>query len=761
MGDELTRRGVRFSSLLVSPSSFILTGAAAILAVLAYPIFTGRVYTYSDLGAYHLPLRAFYHECLRQGFDFTWMPSILCGYFVHAEGQAGMYHPLHWLLYRFLALEPAFAIECVMAYPFMFAGTAFFLRRWRLPMPACLFGASLFTFGGFNLLHSMHINALQVISHIPWLLALVDVSLRGGTPRARRLAVCGVALLSASQWLLGFPQAVYFSALAEGPYALFAAGILIRGGASARAVFARLAGLVLAKGAGMAIGAVQWIPTLEMLADSERAHPSPAFSFSLSLEPKNLLQFIGPYFFAEGIYAGRMSKPTAVEFGLYNGAASTALALWAMGMLWGRRHGRNGPNGGQAQSGVVSAVPLACAAFVFCAFALLMAFGEHTWVYPLVSKLPYLRSFRGAARHIVLVHLALAVLGAFAFAGLCGRQGGRAPAVLQAGLVVGSWIVLGLLAGRLGPLRELYASCLAPAPAWIVSPVLITLAAILVIAAYRGSRIGLAALVLFAASDQACYGLHFVWPSKPQTLSEYLGQFPPPPVAGARLYQHEANAFSMQNIDNCGGYIGVDLHTRLTYDADHLAALRLAGVRWATRVPQRPHVKPKWFELRHVLPRVRLVTETLSSDNLERDIQGADLFRTAFVDRPLALPGGAAGSVLRTVSRPGYYRIEVEAPSRQLLVLSASYHKDWRGSVDGKHAAVERVNGDFMGCVVEPGIHAVELRFESGSLAAGKRVTGIGLAVLACMLAAAMAAKGSMPQSCGPFVDEADRAGVG
>ncbi|HOV76010.1 MAG TPA: YfhO family protein [Candidatus Hydrogenedentes bacterium] len=756
MNEEPARRSLRFSSVILHPSSCILAGAAAILAVLAYPLFTGRVYTYSDLGAYHLPLRAFYNECLRQGFDFAWMPSILCGYYVHAEGQAGMYHPLHWLLYRFLALEPAFVLECVMAYPFMFAGTVLFLRRWRLPMPACLFGASLFTFGGFNLLHSMHINALQVISHIPWLLALVDVSLRGKNPRARRMAAAGVALLSASQWLLGFPQAVYFSALAEGPYALFAAGILIRGGESARVVVARLAWLAFAKGTGMAIGAVQWIPTLDMLAGSERAQPSPAFSFSLSLEPKNLLQFIGPYFFTEGIYAGRMSKPTAVEFGLYNGAAATALAAWALGMLWGSRNGRRASNSGPTPSEGVSAVPLACAAFVFGAFALLMAFGEHAWVYPFVSKLPFLRSFRGAARHIVLVHLSLAVLGAFAFAGL-NRPPGRAPAGLLAGLVAASWILAGLLAIRFQPLQELYASCLAPMPAWFIGPVLITLAAILVLASSRGSRIALAALVLFATGDQALYGLHFVWPSKPQTLSEYIGQFPPPPVAGARLYQHEANAFSLRNIDNCGGYTGVDLRTRLTYDVDHPAALRLAGVRWATRVPQRPHIKPEWIELRHVLPRVRLVTETLQSDNLERDIQGVDLFRAAFVERPLALPDGLPGTILRTASHPGYYRIEAEASSRQLLVLAASYHQGWRATVDGKHAVVERVNGDFMGCVIEPGIHAVEFRFDPESLAMGKRVSGLGLAVLACMLAAAATARTSMSSSCVPVVDKAAR----
>ena len=37
-----------------------------------------------------------------------------------------------------------------------------------------LFGATAFTFCSFNLLHFVHVNAVAVIAHMPWLLYAMD-----------------------------------------------------------------------------------------------------------------------------------------------------------------------------------------------------------------------------------------------------------------------------------------------------------------------------------------------------------------------------------------------------------------------------------------------------------------------------------------------------------------------------------------------------------------------------------------------------------
>ena len=131
-----------------------------------YPLFSGKIYTFDDLRYFHLPTRWFYANALSEGSDFTWCPDLFCGFDLHAEGQMGMYHPLHLLLYRFLPLGLAFNLELFLPYPVMFLGMYFFLRRWNCSRGACMFGAYTFTFNSFMFLRlqHMHISPLLPIS---------------------------------------------------------------------------------------------------------------------------------------------------------------------------------------------------------------------------------------------------------------------------------------------------------------------------------------------------------------------------------------------------------------------------------------------------------------------------------------------------------------------------------------------------------------------------------------------------------------------
>src|SRR5262249_20943548 len=154
-----------------------------------------------------------------RGESFDWNPDLFCGFYLTGEGQVGSYHPLHWLLYRTLPLALAFDLECWLSYPLMLFGTYLFLRRWKLCREAAGFGALVFTFGSFNLLHLMHLNAMAIVAHLPWLLWAIDLMLRPSassvseikTKTTRRLAFCAVALFTGSQLLLGYPQYVMYS----------------------------------------------------------------------------------------------------------------------------------------------------------------------------------------------------------------------------------------------------------------------------------------------------------------------------------------------------------------------------------------------------------------------------------------------------------------------------------------------------------------------------------------------------------------------
>ena len=78
-----------------------------------------------------------------------------------------------------------------------------------------MFGGLLFAFSSFNLLHFVHPNAVAVIAHVPWLLWAIDVALADSRRRRVAVATALIALLTGSQLLLGYPQYVWFSLMAE------------------------------------------------------------------------------------------------------------------------------------------------------------------------------------------------------------------------------------------------------------------------------------------------------------------------------------------------------------------------------------------------------------------------------------------------------------------------------------------------------------------------------------------------------------------
>ena len=192
-----------------------LLAAVILLSLLAMPFFAGGLYTADDLGNFHLPARAFYAEQLARGESFDWMPNVYSGFYLTGEGQVGTYHPLHRFLYRFLPFHAALGWEYLCSYPLMLAGMYLLLRRRLRRQDAAMVGSLAFTFSSFNLLHFVHPNAVAAVAHIPWLLAMIDIVMVDAKRWKVALAQAFLALLTGSQILLGCPQFVWFSLLAE------------------------------------------------------------------------------------------------------------------------------------------------------------------------------------------------------------------------------------------------------------------------------------------------------------------------------------------------------------------------------------------------------------------------------------------------------------------------------------------------------------------------------------------------------------------
>ncbi len=191
------------------------------------------------------------------------------------------------------------------------------------------------------------------------------------------------------------------------------------------------------------------------------------------------------------------------------------------------------------------------------------------------------------------------------------------------------------------------------------------------------------------------------------------------------------------------GYAGLEPQRRLDYAS--LPALQAGSASWVQRDAITAKIAgliPRgddWLQVPGALPRVRLVTNAVASDDPARDIRHLDLHTTALTELPLRLSPTPPGTARLTAQRPGRLELAVDAPGRQLLVVSESYHSGWRATVAGAPQPVLRVNGDFLGCVVGPGKQNVLLEFRPDSLYRGLLASLAGLGLTAATLAYSMA----------------------
>lgn len=679
------------SNRFLSATLLLLFGL--LIVVLASPLFVGKVHVGDDLGNMHLPVRSVYQNALRTGQSVLWSPHLYAGMYLHGEGQAGMYHPIHRVLYRFLPLDWAFTLEFVLSYVFMFPGMYLLLGRLELPSPAAIFGAIVFTFSGFNLLHFMHLNAIAVVAHIPWLLLAIDVLLRSTDPRHTALAQALISLGTGSQLLLGHPQFVWLSVLSELAFAAWRIP-------QATSLW-RLGLLGWAMGLGVMLGGIQLLPTMQALAESERSNPSAEFRASYSLPVANLLQLISPY----GL-KGRVLGGNVQEFGLYNGATCSVAIGWLL-LRW-RALGRWRS--------------LVGASVVFGAVMILLALGPGGGIYPLLTRVPGIGVFRAPSRYILLLHMALAIIAAVMMADLLrlarrvarprplatlwplGLVGGLSLAAL----VAHTWI-------KSDPSRYPWSAYLWPVGFGAIGAALTLAATGFVVAAFRGVRWAPWCLAVFTVADLTLWGYSFIWRERPQQSVRLVERFPEPPGAPQSGRVHVTGGMDwlygdvlvMRGYRLASGYVG--LRPTRTLSADDVTGQRLLGVRWVFR-------NGRWSEVVDPLPRARLVADARVSQDVRGDLPKIDIRRTALVSQPVGDLGPRGGGTVEiTRDDPGLIEIRTASLDRQLLVLSEAYNLGWTATENDRPVQIYRAYGDLQACVVEPGNQRILFRFAPGA----------------------------------------------
>jgi hypothetical protein len=357
-----------------------------------------------DLPKIDYPFAALFHAALSQGHLPLWSDNLGLGFPLYAEGQIGAFYPPNWLIYQ---LPPLVALDVSRVLHLALAGVGAGVLMSRLSgsRSGSLTTAAIVVLGGAITAKLQWTNLVAAYAWLPWVLVPL---VRRPAPTARGLACAslawGIQALTGhpNMWLLtGLSAIVIMAAVAPRP--------------------ATVARIVAFGCLGIAVGAVQLVPTLLLTSLSVRsAGLSPNDLFTSSATPFDPLLFAFAGAFAHWTSSGLDVANTwypdggfaLLEAGAYVGLPAIALA--AVGLTSRRVR------------------PFVLLGAVMVAIPVLAAFRPAAW-----AEIPILNGLRSPVRSYLVVQLAVGVAAGMGVARL-----GRAPkAVQRAALAVGLFVV--------------------------------------------------------------------------------------------------------------------------------------------------------------------------------------------------------------------------------------------------------------------------------------------------------------------------------
>ncbi len=650
-----------------------------------------------------------------------------------------------------------------------------------------LVGGITYGMSGFFMVHLGHTMMIHSVAWIPlviWALEKLRTRPHGGWVAALAVAV-GFSALA------GHPQVFLYMLLLAAGYALFR-GWGTPGG------WRRYYGLSLAGGAlGVCLGAVMFLPALELSEESVRSRLNFSQFAEYSLPWMQVPQLFFPYLFGgspwtfyDTPYFGHWNLTELMGY-----VGLIPLVLAGLGVALSRK----------------ASLTWFWAAVAFV--SVLLALGDNTPLAKLLFHLPVYNRFRAPARHSVEFSLAVSVLAGFGTAAVVRlAQNERLKAVRYASIVMAGLALVVLIAvfalsptirGEARETADLSDLSVLPwANPAVGVPLLVLIGGLGILwwwskrpSAWRSALL-IAILVIDLGSFGWFYEWHFAAPaeaaaSRPQVLEAYQTELSATsqrlaPLHGGLQPVHlgapnltrlwdvpSASGFNPLVLRRYGVLLGMADVGRLPPKAlEHenraldLLAVRYLFVPTATWAGLDPACSDalaadptRWrhvedlplgtvYENPRAMPRAWLVPEVMSlrPDEILVAIQQSrlpdgrtyDPSMVALVEEPVTLEAQDPASqrsaqVIRLSDTSIEVRTYTEAPA--FLVLSDVYYPGWRATIDGEPTHVLRANYVLRGVMLSPGVHVVRFEFRPTIFYAGAGVSALAALAVAGMLA--------------------------
>lgn len=673
-----------------------------------------------------------------------WNPWLGLGAPLLANYQSALLYPPNWIL---LSMDVAWGQTLLVMLHLIWAGagTAVLVRRLGLGRFAQTLAGICFGMSGYLVARSGFLSINAAASWLPWVLVAAEHTLN----RRRTYGIGLLALALALQWLAGHAQTAAYT------WAFCAAWIGFRGWTQARwsGLGKAASGLGSASVLAFGLAAVQLIPTLEYLGQSDRsAGLDPAFALNYSFWPWRLLGLLTPDLFGSPRAGNYWGFGNYWEDHLYLGSLPILLAL---GALLSRNSNR-----------------LKWLLLGTSGVALVLALGKNTPVFPwLFRSVPTFALFQAPTRWNLLLVFSLALL-----AGMGAERwqvaSGRALYWLRLGAAGATAAAAAALVGG-GVLAGIEPTF---APAVLIGAVGLLVAATLALTrrdpqspAWAAAALGFVVLDLLFAARGLNPTLPLASLREPSSLPTQVG-------SEHRLYMEgelervvkfelafrfdtfqpdfdwsQVREFGLPNATILDGLRSVNNFdpirpARYTAWLQRLEAapapvraalLRHADVGWqAVQTGSSIEYEAVESPVRAwVVPQAEWV---LSSEEglLKSTAPDFDPRQIVFVEGgPSNGMTGGVGQVLALEDRgPNRVVLSVSAPQGGWLVLADSWFPGWAPRIDGERVETFVANGLLRSVWLPPGDHSVEFNYLPSSVLVGLAISVLAWPTLVAML---------------------------
>ncbi|NQZ69606.1 MAG: hypothetical protein HRT89_16225, partial [Lentisphaeria bacterium] len=508
--------------------------ALILYIILILPILKGEFYSSLDFDNQVMHWRSFSSLALEENKPGIWNPYLLRGYSMLGEGQGGILHPDHIVLYKLFPLKLALSLELALVFPFCFLGGYLLLRRFNCKKYLAISGATAISLSSFALVHYQHINMLWVYAHLPLLLYFVDRFFKSEHYKNGVF----ILILIASMIFIGSPQMTWLCALAVCLFILFNC-------ATKRYELTKrkIAILGLSSLAAVLIGMMQLVPTYDYLENSNRSETSNAYRNSFSVHPASYIYYLSPYSIDKQGTLGDILEDKNYTITLENYAYPGAVLFFIVlcALVFHKEKDRK-----------------YWLALSICVLLILLASGRYTGLNNLMAYMPLVGKFQAPVRYTSILNIFFVIAGILFLNRLTDKSFNKRVFILPI-IILSFFLILALSTSeiRLPFIDRIVSFELNSFACIMLGPLVILIISFLLYKHNKNTELSVFIISLFISVE--CFALVYMHYTKERTNLDTLKQIKQDMKKTAKLYRHYdvMNAPALQGHYQSYGYLGL------------------------------------------------------------------------------------------------------------------------------------------------------------------------------------------------------------